>query len=213
MHELTLPTLFIHFFKLECQQFWRTRAQVFYLVVFYSMFVVILPLAYPQTLLATTHWLPGVLWSGILLSTFIYFEKVFLEDWQSGYCEQWLLMRVPMRLLIGAKIVALWCGVIVPLIVVGSALGAVMGMSLYSVSILALSMLTGTPIILVIGLLASALLLGVRAAHYLLPLLVMPLVIPIVILGAGMVTQAMGGQPFSALVAVILAALALSPWR
>ncbi len=78
------------------------------------------------------------------------------------------------------------------------------------------TMALGTAIISLIGALGAALSLGSRRSGVLLSLLVLPLVIPVLIFGAGAVEAAIGGfavvQQFLLLGGMMLACLVLCPW-
>ena len=81
---------------------------------------------------------------------------------------------------------------------------------------LALSLLLGTPVLSMIGAIGAALTLGVRGGGILLSLLVLPLYVPVLILGAGSVDMAaagMGGDgQLLLLAALLVSACAFAPW-
>ena len=78
------------------------------------------------------------------------------------------------------------------------------------------AMALGTAIISLVGALGAALTLGSRRSGVLLSLLVLPLVIPVLIFGAGAVEASIGGFPAGQqlllLGRLLLACLALCPW-
>jgi len=86
--------------------------------------------------------------------------------------------------------------------------------SLYG--ILALSLLLGTPVLSLIGGIGAALTLGVRGGGVLLALLVLPLYVPVLVMGAGAVEMAsagLGGQgQLLILGAMLIVAAAFAPW-
>jgi heme exporter protein B len=81
---------------------------------------------------------------------------------------------------------------------------------------LALSLLLGTPVLSMIGAIGAALTLGVRGGGVLLALLVLPLYVPVLIMGAGSVEMAAAGLQPGAQLAILGALLVLSaafaPW-
>jgi heme exporter protein B len=81
---------------------------------------------------------------------------------------------------------------------------------------LVLTLLLGTPVLSLIGAIGAALTVGVRGAAVLLSLLVLPLVTPVLIFGAGAVEAASGGMDtgghFSLLAAMLVGAAFLAPW-
>jgi len=82
--------------------------------------------------------------------------------------------------------------------------------------VLALSLLLGTPVLSLIGAIGAALTLGVRGGGILLSLLVLPLYVPVLILGAGSVEMAsagMGGDgQLLLLAAMLVASCTFAPW-
>jgi heme exporter protein B len=82
--------------------------------------------------------------------------------------------------------------------------------------VLALSLLLGTPVLSLIGAIGAALTLGVRGGGILLSLLVLPLYVPVLILGAGSVDMAsagMGGEgQLLLLAALLVGSCAFAPW-
>ena len=82
--------------------------------------------------------------------------------------------------------------------------------------ILTLSLLLGTPILTLIGAIGAALTLGLRGGGMLLALLVLPLYIPVLILGAGAVDAASAGLGADAHLLLLAAQLILTgtfaPW-
>ena len=82
--------------------------------------------------------------------------------------------------------------------------------------VLLLAMLLGTPVLSLIGAVGAGLILGARRGGVLIPLLVLPLTIPVLIFGVAAVDAALaelGARPYLLILgAMLLAALALTPW-
>ena len=160
---------------------------VFFFVVVASLF----PLAIgpePQTL---RHIGPGVLWVGALLSTMLGLNRLFEGDWRDGSLEHMLLSPHGLGLIVLGKILAHWllCGV--PLVILAPVLGLQFDLSAQALSMLALSLLLGTPVLSCVGAIGAALTLGVRGGGVLISLLVLPLFVPVLVFGT---TAAQGGS-------------------
>jgi heme exporter protein B len=82
--------------------------------------------------------------------------------------------------------------------------------------VLALSLLLGTPILSLVGAIGAALTLGLRGGGVLLSLLVLPLYVPVLIMGAGSVEMAGAGlDPGGQLLllgALLVFTAAFAPW-
>ncbi|HEY0107401.1 MAG TPA: heme exporter protein CcmB, partial [Rhizomicrobium sp.] len=84
-----------------------------------------------------------------------------------------------------------------------------------AIAVLVLSLLVGTPSVSALGAVGAALTLSIRRGGLILPLLVLPLLSPAVIFGAGAVQAALDGPPTGALLllaAFSVAVTALSPF-
>jgi heme exporter protein B len=82
--------------------------------------------------------------------------------------------------------------------------------------VLTLSLLAGTPVLSLIGAIGAGLTLGLRGGGVLLSLLVLPLYVPVLIIGTGAVDMAeagLGGEAhFLLLAATVVVAGAVAPW-
>jgi heme exporter protein B len=95
-------------------------------------------------------------------------------------------------------------------------LGLQLGLAASEIGILFLTLLLGTPILTLIGAIGSALTLGVRGGSALVVVLMVPLYVPVLILGAGavaVIADGAGAQAHLSLMGALLAlALPLAPW-
>lgn len=152
---------------------------------------------------------PSILWVGALLAALLSLERVFRGDYEDGTLEQFFVSPQPVSLLIAGKLLAQWIVIGLPLTVLAPLLGAGFGMDAPTVSVLALSLLLGLPALVLAAGFASALVVGLPRTGILLPVLVLPLVCPVVIFGAGAVRAAEGGVPVDAPLYFLGAILAL----
>jgi heme exporter protein B len=115
-----------------------------------------------------------------------------------------------------AKMTAHWLLSGLPLVVLAPLLGLQFDLNADLLLSLMLTLLIGTPILTALGAIGAALTLGVRGGSVLLSLLVLPLMVPVLVFGAGALEAQMGGLGIQAhvsiLLAMMLASLALSPF-
>src|SRR5882672_3930186 len=175
----------------------RRRSDVATALLFFVIVASLFPLgvgAEPNLLRAIA---PGVIWVAALLSSMLSLGRLFAADHADGTLEQMLLGAAP--LVVIAPVIALQYDV---------------AAELYGV--LALSLLLGTPILSIIGAIGAALTLGLRGGGVLLSLLVLPLYVPVLILGAGAVEMAAAGlSPEGQLLllgAMLIVAAVFAPW-
>jgi heme exporter protein B len=159
---------------------------------------------------------PGVIWVAALLSTMLSLGRLFAADHADGTLEQLLLGAAPLGVVAAAKSIAHWLVSGLPLVVIAPVLALQYDVPQGLYGVLALSLLLGTPVLSMIGAIGAALTLGIRGGGVLLALLVLPLYVPVLIMGAGSVEMAAAGlEPGGQL--LILGALAVfsaafAPW-
>ena len=158
----------------------------------------------------------GVLWVAALLAAMLSLERLFLGDYEDGSLEVLALAPLPLSLIVGAKMLAHWLTTGIPLIVATPLMAVLLDLDASGYLVLVAAMTLGTPTIGLIGGVGAALTLGARRGGVLLSILVLPLLIPVLIFGAGAVDAAIAGhavrQPLMILGAMFLAAAALCPW-
>jgi heme exporter protein B len=150
-----------------------------------------------------------------LLASMLSLARLFADDFQDGTLEQLLLSGTPLSLLVLAKMAAHWLTSGLMLAMASPLLALQFDLAPSSILVLTLSLLVGTPLLSLIGGIGAALTVGVRGAGVLLSLLVLPLVMPVLIFGAGAVGASEAGlgsaAHFSLLGAMLALALVLAP--
>lgn len=194
----------------------RRKAEWLSAVFFFVLVAALFPLAIgpePDTLRRIG---PGVLWVAALLASMLSLGRLFEADHQDGSMEQLALSAAPLAWLVSAKLLAHWLISGLPLVLLSPLLGLQFGLDPEALGMLALTLLIGTPVLSLLGGIGAALTLGVRGGWVLQSLLLLPLYVPVLVFGAGAVEaqlRGLGAQAHvSVLLALLLAAAALSPW-
>lgn len=141
---------------------------------------------------------PAGVWIAVLLATTINLDAMFLSDYQDGTIEQLVLSPASLPALVGAKIGAHWLATASPQIVIAVLVGAIIGLEANVVAALGATLLLGSPILSLIGAVASALTVGLRGGAVLLALIILPLYMPTLIFGTAAVHNAALGLPIDA---------------
>ena len=194
---------------------WRDRSQfllpLFFLLTIVSVFPLMLNVPLTQLKLLA----PGIIWLGVVLSELLMLPKLFDNDFADGSLEQMLLNHQALQWM-SFKLVFHWLMHCAPILCFIPVLALMFDLSLTHMSILFISLLVGTLILHLLGAMVSALMLGLPQGGLLLPLLVIPLFVPVVILGISCVTALNFGMSawtsLALLVAIFLACLAVLPW-
>jgi heme exporter protein B len=194
----------------------RRRSDVATALLFFVIVASLFPLgigAEPNLLRAIA---PGVIWVAALLSTMLSLGRLFAADHADGTLEQMLLGAAPLGVVAAAKSLAHWLVSGLPLVLIAPLIALQYDLPPALFGVLALSLLLGTPVLSMVGAIGAALTLGIRGGGILLSLLVLPLYVPVLIMGAGSVEMAAAGlEPDGQL--LILGALAVftaafAPW-
>jgi len=185
---------------------------LFFMVIVASLF----PLAMGPELNFLRRMAPGILWIGALLSSLLSLPRLFEADYSDGTLEQLVLVPSSLPLIVGAKMLAHWLLSGLPLVLLAPLLGLQFDLSSDVLLSLMLTLLLGTPVLTALGSIGAALTLGVRGGGVLLSLLVLPLMVPVLVFGAGALEAQMGGLGIQAhvslLLAMLLASCSMSPF-
>lgn len=195
---------------------WRRRADIATVVLFFVIVVSLFPLGVgPEPKLLQTI-APGIIWVAALLACMLSLQQVFASDYSDGALEQMLLAAAPLGLIVIARAFAHWLISGLPLVILSPVLAIQFGLPAELSAVLTLSLLLGTPALTLTGAIGAALTLGLRGGGMLLALLVLPLYIPVLILGAGAVETAASGLDPGAHLLLLAAQLVLTatfaPW-
>ena len=195
---------------------WRRKSDVGTALLFFVIVTSLFPLgigAEPNQLRAIA---PGVIWVAALLSSLLSLGRLFALDHADGTLEQIVLGAAPLGAVVAAKALAHWLVSGLPLVLIAPLIALQYDFPAPLYGVLVLSLLLGTPVLSLIGAIGAALTLGLRGGGVLLALLVLPLYVPVLIMGAGGVEMAaagMGAQGHLLLLAAMLVgAAALAPW-
>src|SRR5436305_1422656 len=129
----------------------------------------------------------GVIWIAAVLANLLALDRLFQADYEDGSLDLLALSPFGLEGIAVAKIAAHWFTTGLPLTVLSPILALLLNLPAAAYIVLITSLLIGTPAISAIGGVAAALTLSIRRGGLLLPLLVLPLLTPVVIFGAGAV--------------------------
>ncbi len=212
---MALNTFYL-FARREWQLLFRNTSALVQPLCFFIIIALMFPLSLPAENLLLTRIGGGVIWVSAVLATLLGLESMFRSDYHDGALEQWLISprSLPMAML--GKVFAHWSCTGLLLALFAPLLCLTFRIPLDQIWVLFLGLMMGTPSLSLIGAIGAALTVTLHRGGVLLAIIILPLFIPILIFGAGMVSQqAMGGSTASqlyALAAILVLALTLSPF-
>jgi heme exporter protein B len=194
----------------------RRRSDVFTVALFFVIVVSLFPLGVGPDPALLRLIAPGVIWVAALLASMLALHRMFAADHADGTLEQLVLGATPLGVTVAAKVAAHWLASGLPLVLIAPLLALQFDLDQKSLGTLVMSLVLGTPVLSLIGAIGAALTLGLRGGGALLSLLVLPLYVPVLIIGAGAaesVAAGLGGEAQLLLLAAFLVvAAAFAPW-
>ena len=167
----------------------RAGGEAMTLVLFFIMVAVIVPFAIGPDRPQLTRLAPGIVWIAAFLSMLLGLDRLFRADEEDGS----LLTALP--LLLATPILAL-----------------LLSMSWEQWGQTVLALLIGTPALVSFGAIGAAVTVGLRRGGLIAPVLILPLAIPVMIFGIGMMDPVAGGGATLFLIALSLVVTAFSPF-
>jgi heme exporter protein B len=188
----------------------RQPAEVVNPLAFFVLVITLFPLGVSPERATLAPLAPGVLWIAALLATLLGLEALFRRDRDDGTLEQLVLRAQPLYLAVLARMLAHWLMTGLPLTLLAPLLGGMLALPAEARWPLTLGLALGTPILCLLGGIGAALTVGLRSGGLLLALLVLPLYVPVLILGVSAAELAVGGLETRGVLAWLGAGLALA---
>jgi len=195
---------------------WKRPGDVLNPLFFFAMVCTLFPLAVGPSAEQLIFSGPGVLWVAALLATLLSLNSLFMSDHEDGSLDQLLVSPQPLPVLALGKTLAHWIISGLPLVLISPLLALMYRMSTEIMGVLMLTLLLGTICLSLLGSIGAALTVGLHRGTALLSLLILPLAMPVLLLGANTVSLAAGHDVYAtgiwALGAYAIAALSLAPY-
>jgi len=181
--------------RCEARLLCRRPAELANPLVFFAIVIALFPLAVGPQLNLLQALSPGLIWVAALLAVLLSLDGLFRSDFEDGSLEQWVLSPHPLALLVLMKVFVHWAFSGLALVLLSPLLAVMLGLPAECVPVLLASLLLGTPVLSLLGAIGAALTVGLKRGGLLLALLILPLYIPVLILGSGALQAALQGLP------------------
>ncbi|HWY16324.1 MAG TPA: heme exporter protein CcmB [Rhizomicrobium sp.] len=193
----------------------RAGGSAFLALAFFAMTATLVPLGIGAETRLLGAVAAGILWVCAVLAALLSLDRLFQADFEDGSLDVLALGPLPLESIAAAKIAAHWLVTGLPLTIVSPMIALFFSLPGRGYGTLAAALAIGTPAVSAIGAIGASLTISIRRGGLILPFIVMPLLAPIVIFGAGAVRAAIDGLASGALLflaATSLAAVLLSPF-
>jgi heme exporter protein B len=186
--------------------------QLFLPLVFFLLVAALFPFAVgpDRPLLARAG--GGALWMAALLATLLPVDRLVEPDRAAGVLDQLKLRGISEENIALAKLVGHWLSFGPPLMIAALPAAALLNLPAATLRKLELGLLAGTPGLAALAVMVAALTAGLKRSGPLVGLLILPLAIPLLIFGAGMLDPMAGGGALRLLGAVSLLLVAAAPF-
>jgi heme exporter protein B len=184
-------------------------------LAFFALMATLVPLGIGADLGLLAKVAAGVLWVGAVLAALLSLDRLYQADFDDGSLDLIALSPLSLEQVALAKFLAHWLSTGLPLTLLSPLLAIFFGLAGNGTLMLMVSLLVGTPAVSAIGAIGASLTLSLKRGGLILPLIILPLLAPVVIFGAGAVGAALNGLANGALGllgAFSLAAVLLSPF-
>lgn len=173
--------------------------------LFFLMVLVFFPLTMPSDIHLLQTIAPGLVWIAMLLSFLMSQERIFQQDYEDGVLEQWLVSGQPLSMLIFCKLTVHWFFSILPIILLCPLVVLMFSLGSYPMFILMGSLILGSPTLLFLCALSSVFSGGLKQKGVFMSLILLPLTLPVMIFGSGVVNLAVQELPVVGYLALLLA--------
>lgn len=196
--------------KRELQLAFRQPSEWLNPLWFMLLIIILFPLSIGTQPSILAKVAPAVSWIAALLSLLLSLDRLFRDDYLDGSLEQLRLSIQPLPIIILGKLVGHWLVTGLPILLLSPLTSLFLSLDVASWQALALTLLLGTPTLLLLGSIALALTVALKHGGMLLSILIIPLSIPILIFASAAVETAAEGGDYRANLAILMAMLLLS---
>lgn len=204
----------IIFFLRQCQRellYYRQQPQsLLYFLLFFLMILFFFPLSLPPGLLQKTTFIPGLIWTAILLSVLLSSTEMFRQEHAQGVLEQWILSAPSLPLIIFAKLFLYWFCLILCLLLFLPFLALFFNLNGKETLVLGLSFCFATPSLVFLAGFSAAFMLEGQQKGALMAFILFPLALPTLIFASSALTAAVSGMNVSFYLSLLLALSLLS---
>lgn len=180
-------------------------------VAFFLLVATLYPFAIgpDRELLARTG--GGMMWVAALLAALLPVDRLVRPDWEAGMLDQLMVRGIADEAVAAVRIAAHALGFGLPLLVALLPAAALLGLSSDTVRTIALGLAIAVPGLATLALLSAALTAPLKGGNAIAGLLVLPLAVPLLIFGAGLLNPA-GAGALKLLAASSLLLTAIGPF-
>ena len=163
-------------------------------LLFYLLAIIMFPLSSGTEATLLTSIAGGSIWVAALFSSLLSLDRLFRSDFEDGSLEQLVLSGMSLETIVISKCFAHWLTTGLPIVILSPVLALIIGLDFSYWWILCLTLLLGTPSLTLIGATPAALSCAIGKGGVLTALIILPLMLPVLILGSGAISAEISGS-------------------
>ncbi len=204
------------YFKREWQLLFRNTGALIQPLVFFIIIALLFPFSLPAEITLLQKIGGGIIWVAAVLASLLSLENMFQSDYQDGTLEQAIIHQRSLEMAMLGKVLAHWSATGLFLTVFSPLLCLTFNIPSEQIWVLFFGLLLGTPSLTLIGAVGAAITVTLRRGGVLIAIIILPLYIPVLIFGAGMLSQSAQGLEITSqlytLAAIFVLAITLAPF-
>ena len=157
-------------------------------LLFYLLAIIMFPLSSGTDINLLTSIAGGAIWVAALFSSLLSLDRLFRSDFEDGSLEQLVLSGISLETIVLSKCFAHWLTNGLPIVILSPILAMIIGLDISYWWVLCSTLLLGTPSLTLIGATPAALSCAIGKGGVLTALIILPLMLPVLILGSGAIT-------------------------
>lgn len=203
------------YFKREWMLLFRSTGTLVQPLMFFIIIALLFPFSLPAKIELLQQVGGGIIWVAAVLATLLSLESMFQADYQDGTLEQTIIHQRSLELAMLGKVLAHWSATGLFLSLFSPILCLTFNIPTEQIWVLFVGLLLGTPSLTLIGAIGAAITVTLRRGGVLIAIIILPLYIPVLIFGAGMLSQSSQGLEITSqlytLAAILVMTLTLAP--
>jgi heme exporter protein B len=202
-------------FKRDLRVYFRTRGAWLNPLIFVLLVITLFTLGIGPDAKQLASNATAIVWVVALLGIMLSLDALFRSDYEDGTLEQLLLSPRPLYFAIIGKVAAHWLVTGLPMLLASPLFALMLGIPISIVPLLALGLFLGSGILSFVGAIGAAVTVSLQTGGLLIALIILPLYVPVIIFGAGLLQYALEGwsvaAPLMMLSGLLCAAVVLAP--
>lgn len=183
----------------------RQKQSLVQSLLFFLMFVAFFPLAIPYDPAILRTICPGVVWMSATLAVFLSAERFYQQDIEQGCLEQWLVQKLPLTVYVGIKLFMHGMLHLTAMLLMSPFIALMFQLSFGEWQALTVSLIAGMPALVAMCGLVSAFGSYGQSRSLVMILILLPLILPVIMLGSSSIAAAMQGLSIAGFLAFLLA--------